>query len=520
MGMVGVVLLIACVNIASLLIGRTAARRRELGVRMALGAGRATVIRQLLLENLVLAAAGGGAGLLVAWMIAGPAARLLSTPEGAAYFSTTPDARVLLFTLGVTLLTALVSGIIPAFQGRKADLAVVLKSDVTDRAPVFFRKVLVVAQVSFCVWLMMAAALFARSLARLRAVDPGFRADHALTFRMDPALSGYPDKAVLDLYSRVEQRLAALPGVSAVSLSDAALLRGGINIMRLAIEGYRPARPQDTDVVQLWISPGYLRSLGVRLSAGRDFNPTDWSHPAVALVNQAFVRKYFPGQNPLGRHIRNIFTGPNLEIVGVVRDHRFVSLRQAAEPSCYVLNSWPGGVTFYVRTGGDPEALLTATRRVVSEVAPGVPVFDLRTLRAQLDRSIGTERQFATLAGIFALLANLLAAVGLYGVMAFTVDRRSREIGIRMALGATRGKVLRMVLAETAMLVAAGLLTGVPSGIWLTRLVGSQLYGIEPNDLVAFAVAVLVVTTVSFVAGFLPARRATVIDPMLALRWE
>ena len=522
----GVVLLIACVNLAGLLIARTAARHRELAIRLALGAGRLGVMRQLLAESLLLAMVGGAAGVLVAAALARPAARFLVSPEAGQLIDATLDWRMLAFGLSITTLTAAAFCIAPVLQLRHTQLADVLKTESgasSSRAQVRWRKTMVATQLAFCVWLMMAAGLFARSLVQLKAVDLGFRKENLITFELDPMMSGQKADEARDAYRRVSGALSALPGVTAVANSDYGVLTGNVNLNGIQIEGYQPPPPDQLATVrELEVAAGYLRALGMQLLAGRDFTAADQEPPVrVAIVNEAFSKQYFGGQNPVGRHIRFQNLKPvQIEIVGLVRNQRYDGPAEQVHPFYYLPMEQNGRLSFYVRTSQQPEALLSTIRRTIEQQAPGVPIAHLRTMQEFFDSTIGDKSRIAALATFFGLLATLLAAIGLYGVMAYTVARRTREIGVRMALGAARADVLRMVIREAAALVGVGLLFGLPSGLVLTRLVRSQLYNISSKDAPAVLLAAAAVTVTALLAGFLPARRATRVDPMRALRWE
>jgi predicted permease len=526
MAICGVVLLIACVNLTGLLMARTTARQRELAIRLALGAGRWGIIRQVLTENLLLAAAGGAAGILLAAALAEPAARYLIAPSAGQLIDVPLDLRILLFALAVTLLTAAAFAIAPVLQLRRPELSGVLKTESgssASRGQVRMRKIMVAAQLSFCVWLMIAAGLFARSLSRLRAADLGFHREHLLTFQIDPMISGYKADQGVTAHRRLTSALATLPGVTAVGNSDYGLLTFGINFMNIRIEGYQPPPPDTvTQVRELVVSPGYFNAVGIPLVAGRDFAAVDLHEPIrTAIVDEAFAQKYMPGQNPVGRHFA--WAGrPQIpfEIVGVVRSHRYDGPSSDVAPFYYLPGDQNGRLSYYVRVAQAPEAMLATVGRVVAREMPGVPLEQLRTMDERFDSVIGNDSRIASMAGFFGLLATLLAAIGLYGVMAFTVSRRTREIGIRMAIGASGRDVLWMVIREVGVVVACGLMIGLPTGLVLTRLIRSQLYNVSPMDAPATLAAASVVAAIGLLAGYLPARRATRINPVSALRWD
>ncbi len=390
-----------------------------------------------------------------------------------------------------------------------------------SRGQVRFRKILVSVQVALCVWLAVAAGLFARTLANLENVDLGFRTENLLRFGIDPTLTGYNNEEGLRRCFRIRDRLTALPGVLSASFSSYGILGGGINIMRYDIPGFEDASPDEKMVYELGVSPGYFESLGQKLIAGRSFVKSDADAVRTVIVNQAFARKYFNGRSPVGQRIRWSFDrNSGFAIVGMVQDERYMDMRAEPGPFVYRPVPWAGAVTFYVRARHNPENLVAAIRREVQAEAPGVPLYRVTTMQKHVGNALQQERMIATLSAAFGLLATLLAAIGLYGVMAYVVTRRTREIGIRLALGAKRARVLSLVMSEVGVVIAAGLCIGVPGALMLSRYVQSQLYGIRPNDPATVAAAAFVVTAVAAVVGLLPARRASRIDPVRALRYE
>jgi len=522
--MAGIVLLIACVNLAGLLMARTAARQRELAIRMALGAGRFGVVRLLLGENLLLAAAGGTLAVLLAAALGKPAMVLLLSEDAPSLYSTTPDLRILLFALGATLLTAVAMSLAPAFEARRTQLADILKSETgasVGRAQVRFRKALVIAQVAFCVWLLMTAGLFARTLANLRAVDLGFERRNLITFGIDPTIIGLKPADSIAVCRRIESTVAAIPGVNSVSFSNFGVLKSGMNIQQIKVPGYVPPRPGDAMAGELSVTPGHVRAAGLHLLAGREFADSDLGAIKTAIVNQSFVKRFFHGENPVGRKMNDVGAGlDNLEVIGVVRDQKFWGQRDEAQPAFYIPNEFPAAVSFYVRTTLPPENLLDTIRKGAERQAAGIPVTRLGTVEKALDLNLSAEKQMMRLAGLFGLLATLLAAIGLYGVIAYTVARRTREIGIRMALGAGRAAVVRMFLRDVAIIIAAGLAIGVPTGFGMAHFVREQLYNVKAGDPWALGGAAIAIGAITLVAGLLPARKATKIDPAAALRWD
>jgi predicted permease len=521
----GVVLLIACVNLAGLSVARTAARQREIAIRLALGGGPLGVARQLAAENLLLVSLGGLTGVVLAAVLARPAARFLVSGRAGELIDMPLDWRVALFALAVTAFTALAFAVAPALSMHTMQLADVLKTETGARSSltrVRLRKAMMAAQLALCLWLMIGAGLFARSLAQLKSVDLGFRKEHLITFQLDPTMSGMKQQQALDASRRISDALAQLPGVTAVGSSTYGVLTGNWKFnSAIRIEGYRPPPPdRDTQVRELFVSPGYLRALGMQVVAGRDFTPADVRTPArAAIVNEAFARQYCNGQNAVGRHIW-AQAQLQFEIVGVTRSQRYDGPDKPTYPFYYLPDEGTGRRSFYIRTAQPPETMLATVRRVVRGQAPDVPIGRLSTMEELFDSMIGNRSRIAALAGFFGLLATLLAGVGLYGVMAYTVARRTREIGIRMALGAARRDVRGMVIREVAVVIAIGLALGLSSGLALTPLVRSQLYNVSPMDPWAIVAAAGVVAGIALLAASLPARRAARAEPMRALRWE
>ena len=520
MGMVALVLLIASVNVANLLMARTVARRRELAIRVAIGAGKARIAAQLASESLLLGLVGGTLGLLSAWLAQPFATRFLFGEDGARFFAATPDFRVLGFTVAVSLATTLLFGILPALRRSAVPAAESLKAQSGGSAGTGharFRAILVTAQIALCVWLTLCAALFARTLSQLRNVDPGFRRDHLVTFAIDPSLGGYPPKTLPELYQRLEKALAAVPGVDSAALSNFGLFRFGLNFSLFDVEGF-----QSETIAEIPVTPGYVRTLGMRLVAGRDLEPRDFLRGSVVLVNQAFARKYFQGGNALGKHVHSAFQKKDvfLEIAGVVGDQKLFAVRDDNQPLIYAPALYQSGATCYLRTQLDAASMLEPLRKVLATELPRVPLYHFETLEASVGRSLRNDQVIAGLALFFGLLAVALASIGLYGVLSYTVVVRTREIGIRIALGALPGQISRMVLRDLAWMLGAGLAIGLPSAIVMGRFLESRLYGVKPTDLAAVTGTVAVVMLVSLAAALIPARRATSTDPLPALRQE
>jgi predicted permease len=526
-GMVGLVLLIACANVASLLLARAAAREREMAIRLALGARRGQVLRQLAVESLLLAALGGAAGLALSALVGDVLLHALPFEQASRTFQSSPDTRVLLFTLAVSLATGLVFGLVPALQATRPRVASTLKDErgtSTSAGHVRFRKGLVVVQVALSLLLLVGAGLFARSLYNLRTLDPGFETRQLLSLAVEPDLNGYSPAAARDLLRRLQERFAAEPGAVGASMASNPLLTDSRMIMTVDMEGYERKEDETTNLFVNRVGPGYFKTMGIPVVAGREFDERDVvGAPKVALVNETTARYFFKDSSPIGRRLGVGGDPREIEIVGVVRDGKAYSLRDTPERFFYLpllQDEAPNEATFYVRATGAADALAPRLRSVVHEVDPALPVYAMTTMERQVDRSLFFERMIAALAAAFGVLATVLAALGLYGVMSYTVVRRTREIGIRMALGAERGRVLWLVLREVALLAVAGVVLGLPSALALAQLVSSQLYGLSPADPATLVLATAVLAGIAVLAGYLPARRATIVDPVTALRHE
>jgi predicted permease len=530
MGVVALVLLIACANVANLLIARAAARQKEMAVRLSLGASRGQVIWQLVTESLLLSVGGGAAGVILAIWLDRALVAFIPSQEAPVAISTTPDWHVLLFTLAVTILTGLIFGLAPAWQASRPDLAGTLKDQagsVVRGGSIAVRKTLVILQVALSLLLLIGAGLFIRTLANLRELNPGFRIDNLLAFTVDPHLNGYPDARTMHFFRQLRERIDGMPGVQASSLAVVPILAGDEWDSSIAIEGYPRKQGEQMNPHMNYIAPDFFKTLGIPVVLGRDFNERDEKDaPKVAVVNQKFVKRFFGDKNPVGHRIG--FGGDpgtkfDITIVGVVGDTKYESLRDELPIELYVPYTqveFATEMTAYVRTTQPGNAAFPALRGVVHELDANLPIYNSRSLVEQADRSLVTERLVASLATGFGILATVLAAIGLYGVMAYTVTRRTREIGIRMALGARRGDVAWLVMREVLILLVVGLVVGIPAAIGLSRLVQAQLYGIKPADASTMTLAVVGIAGVAMLAGYLPGRRATRVDPMQALRWE
>jgi predicted permease len=528
----GAVLLLACANLASLLLARATTREREMAVRLAIGAGRRRIIRLLLVESLLLSVIGTAVGLGLAFLADRVLLATYFSADSASDFpiSPVPDGRVLVFALGTMLLTALVFGLAPAIGSSQADVAPTLK-DRTGSAvggkQVFLRKLLVSGQMALALLLLIGASLFLRTLANLENTGPGFSTEHLMAFRVDPSLNGYTDERTKDFFRRLTDDLHALPGVSSVGLSTMPILQGYGWSNPVIAEGYSADPGQEQRPICDMISPKLFTTLGVPIVAGRDFTVLD--NRPVALINETFVRKYFAGRNPVGLHIGLVDDRTatadtlNLEVVGVVKDLKFKNLREPVPPQAY-FPYWQDEkfrfMTFYLRTRLEPRQVMQTVREQVRRLDPNIPVVDLRTIDEQIGLSLKTERLVATLSAVFGALATALAVIGLYGVMAYSVARRKREIGIRVALGALQRDVLWMVMQQVVVLSGAGLAVGGLLAFALSSLIRSQLYGLQPHDPFTYLSAAVVLAAAACAAGFIPSWRATRVDPMHALRHE
>jgi predicted permease len=539
MAIVGLVLLIACGNVANLLLVRAAGRQREIAVRLALGASRWQIVRQLLVESVLLALTGGVVGVAVAWTGARTLLGFLpqgSTPLGLA---SPPDARILLFNFAVALATGLLFGLVPALQATNPDVAPTLKDQagsVTSAGHARLRKSLVVAQVTLSLLLLIGAGLFIRSLRNLRDMGPGFPASNLIAFTVDPSLNGYDAPRAMGFFRELNRNLAAMPGVHSAALANIAILEGDEWDSTVNVEGYTSKPGEDMNPQMNGTGPGYFATLGVPLLEGRDFTDRDTTtiqHPGipfripnVIIINEKLAKRYFGSRSAVGRHMgfgNEPGAVADMEIIGVVKDFRYQGIRgditrQAFVP--YLGFPFIDNMTAYVRTALPPEQAFSMIRRSVAGLDRNVLVYDLRTLESAIDASLLNERLVASLSALFGALATLLAVIGLYGVMAWTVEQRTREIGIRVALGAQRGNVVWLVMKEVVAMVAIGFGIGLPAAWFSSKLVASLLYGIQPDDPVSIAAAMAVLASIALLAGCIPAVRASRVDPLRALRYE
>ncbi len=531
MAMVGLVLLIACANVANLLLARGASRQREMAIRFALGASRLQVMRQLVLESVMLAAAGGAMGVMLATWATAVLLRALPAETGLPLaFSSSPDLRTLGFTLAISAVTGIIFGLAPAFQTTHSGIASALKDQAGSVAggggQARFRKALVAAQTGLSLLLMVGAGLFARSLYNLKSQDLGFRTDHLLAFDVNPKLNGYTNTQIFSLYDQLMSALRSEPGVRSVAYSRLGLLANNSAGSNITVAGYHDKEGEDMNPNMDNVSPGYFSALGVPLLAGREFTPSDGrGAPKVAVVNEKFQRYFFGNESAVG-HWFGFGAGNvklDIQIVGVAKDGKYAKVRQVPPRFIYLpyLQSGdPGGGTIYIRTSQDPALAAGAARREVQRLDPNLPVTNLASMDQLIDDNIWLDRVVAALSVGFGLLATALAAIGLYGVLAFMVARRTREIGIRLAVGASQATILRLVMAEVCLVAGTGIIVAIPLSLGLTRYVKSQLFGLSSTDPWTFAGAALFLSLIAMIAAYFPARRAMRVDPVTALRWE
>jgi predicted permease len=524
MDIVGVVLLIACANVANLLLARSASRQREMALRLAIGASGGRIVRQLLVECLLLSLIGGAAGLLLATGMDRLLLRFLSSSS----LDPTPDLRVLAFTLAVCVLTGLLFGLAPAFAARGVDVAPNLKVDhrIAGSGPARFRGALVVAQLALTVLLLVVAGQFVRSLSNLRNVDLGLRAHNVLQFAVNPSMNGYGKPESARFYRALLEKVRQLPEIESAGASALAVLDQDWWGPAITVDISGP-QPGDDNPNASLVSPGYFATLGIPLALGRDFSAADAANThGVIMVNQTFARRYFGNLNPIGHRV-GLGNDPgiptDLEIVGVVRDSKFFDIRGPIRPLMYFDNDRNPDIqqiNVYLRTSADPRRVFADIRQAVASLDAAVPTFAARTLEEQADLTLSRDRMVTTLATIFGIVAALLAAVGIYGLMSFNVARRTPEIAVRMALGANAGSVTWMVLRHVLLLAAAGIAIAMPAAWAFMGVAQSELFGVRPHDPVSLWMAAGILALVALFAGYLPIRRVSRIEPMTALRSE
>jgi predicted permease len=523
----GLVLLIACANLANLLLARSIARQREMSLRLAMGASRARVMRQVLTEAMLLAFLGGATGLLLGnWgriLIRG----LFEYPWHPSGIEPQMDWRVFAFAFVITTMTGLLFGVTPAWRCTRADVNSGLKESArnsTSRPKALLGKTLVVFQVSLSLLLVVGAGLFLRTLINLRTTQIGFNPEHILLFDLHPARASYPAEQRVPLFRQIEKKIAALPGVESATLSSDALLAND-----RSRDCFSPtAKPVLGESASPWtmsVGADFFPTMGIPILSGRGFSSRDNQHtPKVAIINQRLAKNFFPGGNPLGQTVISCDAGAApIQIVGVSADVKYGNIREDVPPTLYLpylQDNDEGRMVFELKTAANTPSIAAEIREAVRSIDTDLPVQEIRTQTQQIDATLSNERVFATLSTGFGLLALILASIGIYGIMAYTVSRRTNEIGIRMALGARSSQVLSMVLRETFLLAFIGIIAGLAAAAALTRLAESMLYNLKPTDPLTFSAAALLLVVIALAAGFIPARRAARVDPIDALRHE
>jgi predicted permease len=529
--MVGLVLIIACANLAGLLIARGEARQREIAVRLSLGASRGRVLRLLLTEGFLLAVCGAAAGLVIAPLLLQTMLHAIPKNAGLSGLHADLNLSLFFFALGISLLSVLVFALFPALRLLRVSVQNSLKDQSNaasaGAAGAALRKWLIVTQVILTTVLLAAAGLFTRSLINLRYVQLGFNPDHLVEFSIAPELNGYTPAQEVQLMQRLRQNISGLPGVHSVSAAEIPVMAQDEASSNITVEGYTTAENENTDTGRNQVGPGYFSTMNIPLLAGREFLESDTAtSPKVAIINQKLAERYFAGRDPLGQRLMigaSNTRKPDIEIVGVVANSKSGDPRERFAPFMYLPYTQDpkmGHVTFYVRTSQDPASAANSLRAALAAVDTALPVYGVMTVSEHRDQSIFTERFMAALCVIMGLLAALLAALGLYGVMAYIVARRTREIGIRMALGATRGGVAWLVLSEVVRMTAIGLLVGLACAVVVGHVIASQLYEVSGTNALVLMLTACLLAMIALLAGSLPARRAARVEPTIALRYE
>jgi predicted permease len=533
MAVVSLLLLITCANVANLLLVRATVRAKEVAVRLAIGAGRWRLVRQFLTESLLLAFAGGVLGLLFAsW---GSRVLLVLASEGAAPIpiDVSPNLRILSFTMLVALITAVLFGLMPALSSTRQDVNTTLKMSAVVSPQLSLSRLLVIVQVALSLLLITGAGLFVQTLRNLRNRDLGFAADKVLQVRIDARSAGYKDDQLPDLYQRLLEAVTSAPGIESASMSDSGFRTGSSQTCCVAVEGYTPSANEDRQIRTDGVAPGYFDTMGLPILLGREFQPQDCNpqdkqsddkpreSPKVAIINEAMARYYFGEANPIGKHFG--WGDPpkikyDIEIIGVAKNAIYGNLRE--ETSSLIYFPTRRGSLLVVRAAGAPESVAASIGREIRAIDKNLVISGIKTIPQLVDQALILENLLAKLSSFFGVLALLLAAIGLYGVMAYAVVRRTKEIGIRMALGAQPGRVRWMVMRETLRLVLIGVLIGVPTAFAATRLISSLLYGLTSTNPIAVSLAILLMVVIATLAGYLPARRASQVNPMIALKYE
>jgi predicted permease len=530
MSMVGLVLLIACANVAGLLTARSAARQREIGIRLSLGATRSRLIRQLLVESFLLSASGAVLGLLIAAWTSSTLTRFAAENGIAEGLSGALSLLVLAFTCGLTLVSVVLFGVAPSFRATRVELISRLKEHAgalsSGVAQARLRQGLVVCQVALTLLLVSSAGAFSRSSFNVKHIDLGLRTTHVLQFSVSPRLMGYEQARSFAFFRQLEDRITALPGVLSLSGAQEALMDNSDRGSNVTVEGEPTSLAGTRHVERNAVGPGHFSNLGIPLVKGREFTRADVAgRPKVAILNETMAKLFFGGGDALGKRMKfGRGSDPlDMEIIAVVKDSHHDGVKEDPKPFVYIPYEQEqnvGGLHYYVRTSQDPMSLAGSVRAVVHELDSSLPVDDVRSFEGQIDRQLASDRLVASLAEVFGALAALLAAIGIYGVLAYAVTQRTKEIGVRMALGAESGRVGRMILADALRLVSLGVLLGLPITYALGRLLSSLLYGVKAFEPLTVAASLAAMICVALAAAYLPMRRATRVDPLVALRYE
>ncbi|MFY9610997.1 MAG: ABC transporter permease [Blastocatellia bacterium] len=528
MGVALIVLMIACANVTNLLLARGTKRTREISIRLAIGASRARLIRQLMTESLVLSAIGGIAGFMVAFWSKDLLRAFVPFGGGPNEPESGLDPQALLFALFIAAVSGVVFGLAPALQASKPDLVPTLKGEITvagaPRGLRFnLRKALVVAQVALSLFALITAGLFVRSLQKAQAVNPGFNTENVLLMAFDLGREGYSEPQGRNFHRQLVERVGSLPGVQALTIARDRPFGGGFQ-RSVFIEGQEPAPGGRGLLVQTNnIGLKFFDTMGISILKGRDFTEQDSeTAPKTLIINEAMAERFWPGADPVGKRLKLFGDEDYREVVAVVRDSKYNSLTERRRPFMYIplLQEYAGQFNLHARTSSDPKGLVSPVREAIQGIDSRLAPLNIQTLSERIDNSLGDQRTQATLLGTFGVLALVLAAVGLYGVMAYSVAQRTREIGIRMALGAQRKHVLSLVLKQGVVLVSAGVVVGLGAAFAATRLIANLLFGVSAVDPVAFAGMSVLLIVVALLASYIPARRATKVDPLIALRYE
>lgn len=527
MGIVGLVLLIACVNVANLLLARASGRRKEIAVRLAIGAARGRIVRQLLTESILLAIIGAAAGVALSFWGVSLLQKLFQSQ-----LITTPDARVVSFAIAVTLLTGILFGLVPALQSTQIGVAGTLKDSSTTvgetRSRWGWGKGLVTAQIALSLLVLFAAGLLTRTLHNLQNVDTGYEREHLLTAHLYPPAIGYSNPQIAALGQRLLDRIGTLPGVRAVSFSGNGLFSGGESNHDIDVPGFQSSEEDGKNIASDAVAPGYFSTVGIPILRGRQIGAQDTpSSTRVVVMNEAAARYFFPNQDAMGRSFtlsNPKYRDQTFHIVGIAANAKQTELSKPAARRMYEAffqrTDQRSGIVLEVRSAGKPSTIIPTLRDAIRAIDPHVPIDSINTVDALIDSSIGEQIAISKLSGFFGILGLALASIGLYGLMSYTVAGRTRELGVRMALGAQRDDVLRLVLREALLLVFAGILCGVPAALAGSTLLAGMLYGLKPSDPVSLVLVAVVLASVAALASYIPARRATKVDPMVALRYE